>query len=154
MLYPIHYERYFEMTTATQTVNKISEEAKLLMAVESIKHPDMTIKGLAEMFRVSETSVRRAVKNYAQQAEEFIAAQQGEQEPEVIENPPTGKRGFKPRNGRWAVLDAMFDELGFEMGAKEQWMEANKRSIEAGLKPLNRNTFYAMRSIAKKARGL
>lgn len=140
------------MTTATQnvTTNKISEEAKLLMAVESIKHPEMKVK----MFRVSETSVRRAVKNYAQQAEEFIAAQQGEQEPEAIENPPTGKRGYKPRNGRWAVLDAMFDELGFEMGAKEQWMEANKRSIEAGLKPLNRNTFYAMRSIAKKARGL
>lgn len=141
-------ERYFEMTTATQTVNKISEEAKLLMAVESIKHPDMTIKSLAEMFRVSPTSVRRAVKSYAQQAEEFIAAQEKEQRTAI--EPVVGNHGYKPRNGRVQIHNEVFAELGVDADSNTLYEECTRRAVEAGLSPIAKSSFYSMLSAHRK----
>jgi AraC-like DNA-binding protein len=62
---------------------------------------------------------------------------------------PRGEKGFKPRNGRWTVLNALFAEKGFD-DAAALYIEANKRGIAAGLKELNRGSFYSMLSMAKK----
>lgn len=62
-----------------------------------------------------------------------------------------GPRGYRPRNGRWDILNALFAEKGFDAPAGELYEEANKRSVEAGLTPLNRSSFYAMKSIAAKS---
>lgn len=60
-----------------------------------------------------------------------------------------GEKGFKPRNGRWTVLNALFAEKGFD-DAAALYIEANKRGVAAGLKELNRGSFYSMLSMAKK----
>lgn len=60
-----------------------------------------------------------------------------------------GEKGFKPRNGRWTVLNALFAEKGFD-DAAALYLEANKRGVAAGLKELNRGSFYSMLSMAKK----
>lgn len=138
------------MTTATQnvTTNKISEEAKLLMAVESIKHPEMNVKSLAEMFRVSPTSVRRAVKSYAQQAEEFISAQEKNQQTAI--EPVVGNHGYKPRNGRVQIHNEVFAELGVDADSKTLYEECTRRAVEAGLSPIAKSSFYSMLSVHRK----
>lgn len=143
-------------TTKTQV---ISAEVKLAIAVQAIKTPT-TNAALSAQFGVSETSVRRAIKAFHEAAQEKIAAEEkAKQDKKVVKTKrvkvesaaPAGPRGYKGRNGRWTILNKLFDEKGLVASA-ELYLEANKRSAEAGLTPLNKNSFYAMVGIAKRLR--
>jgi len=138
----------------------IADDVKLNIAVAALKNPDLKNRELAEMFDVSETTVKRSKKNYAEDAlkvfeaekaaeAEKLAAKNKPSKKAKAEDVPVGKKGYKPRNGRWMILDAMFAELGFEDSAK-LYEEANKRGVAAGLPLLNRASFYAMLCIARK----
>lgn len=141
-------------------IKTVAVETKLNLAVEALKNPAMTAKELAKKFDVSESTAKRARKEYMEEAGKKIAEMLKAEEQakkatkgkrtQATDNPTTGPRGFRPRNGRWVILNQMFAEMGFDKPSKELWDEANKRSKAAGLKELNRGSFYAMLSIAKK----
>ena len=190
-------------------IKAIDRSVKLNLAIEAQLKPQLKAKELAEQFGMSETTAKRAIKQFFDEAckiidqrvldeeaaltaaedaaknapaltavvapivalvvaDELSAADAPATIAPVIEVPAAapaapaapkpravgtdiarGEKGFKPRNGRWTVLNALFAEKGFD-DAAALYIEANKRGVAAGLKELNRGSFYSMLSMAKK----
>lgn len=191
-------------------IKTIDPAVKLNLAIESLMKPQLKAKELAEQFGMSETTAKRAMKEFHDEAckiiDERIAAEEAalqaaddaakaaaatpgkkssskkaadakapeapktDDAPKVDDAPvtppaapapaapkaralgtdiPRGEKGFKARNGRWTVLNALFAEKGFD-DAAALYIEANVRGTAAGLKELNRGSFYSMLSMAKK----
>lgn len=198
-------------------IKVIDPAIKLNLAIEALLKPQLKAKELAEQFGMSETTAKKAMKDFHDEACKIIdqrvadeeAALQANEDAEkaakggkkggkgkkveapaaapattdapVTDAPATapvvasdatstttppaapkapkaralgtdiarGEKGFKPRNGRWTVLNALFAEKGFD-DAAALYIEANKRGAAAGLKELNRGSFYSMLSMAKK----
>jgi AraC-like DNA-binding protein len=191
----------------TSPIKVIDPAVKLNLAIESLLKPQLKAKELAEQFGMSETTAKRAMKDFHDEACKIIDQRVADEEaalqaaedakkaaktssskkggkkteadaPKVEDAPKTdapktdappaapaapatpkarapgtdiarGEKGFKPRNGRWTVLNALFAEKGFD-DAAALYIEANKRGVAAGLKELNRGSFYSMLSMAKK----
>lgn len=192
----------------TSPIKTIDPAIKLNLAIESLLKPQLKAKELAEQFGMSETTAKRAMKDFHDEACKIIDQRVADEEaalqaaedakkaaktssskkggkkteadapktddvPKVEDAPKTdappaapaapatpkarapgtdiarGEKGFKPRNGRWTVLNALFAEKGFD-DAAALYIEANKRGVAAGLKELNRGSFYSMLSMAKK----
>ena len=191
----------------TSPIKVIDPAIKLNLAIESLLKPQLKAKELAEQFGMSETTAKRAMKDFHDEACKIIDQRVADEEaalqaaedakkaaktsskkggkkteadapktddvPKVEDAPKTdapppapaapatpkarapgtdiarGEKGFKPRNGRWTVLNALFAEKGFD-DAAALYIEANKRGVAAGLKELNRGSFYSMLSMAKK----
>lgn len=198
-------------------IKTIDPAIKLNLAIEALLKPQLKAKELAEQFGMSETTAKKAMKDFHDEAckiiDERVAAEEAALQaaddaakaakteskkggkgkkadaapadapkadevpkvdavtPKVEDAPATtppvaatpkapraralgtdierGEKGFKPRNGRWTVLNALFAEKGFD-DAAALYIEANKRGAAAGLKELNRGSFYSMLSMAKK----
>lgn len=160
-------------------IKVIDPAIKLNLAIESLLKPQLKAKELAEQFGMSEKTAKKAMKDFHDEACKIIdqrvadeeaalaaaeeAAKTGAPATDAPAAPaaPTpraraigtdiarGEKGFKPRNGRWTVLNALFAEKGFD-DAANLYIEANKRGVAAGLKELNRGSFYSMLSMAKK----
>ena len=183
-------------------IKTIDPAVKLNLAIESLLKPQLKAKELAEQFGMSETTAKRAMKEYHDEACKIIdqrvadeeaalqaaddaakaaakESKKGGKKAEVdakapadapkVDAPavtppaapaapkpralgtdiPRGEKGFKTRNGRWTVLNALFAEKGFD-DAAALYIEANVRGTAAGLKELNRGSFYSMLSMAKK----
>jgi len=192
----------------TSPIKTIDRSVKLNLAIEAQLKPQLKAKELAEQFGMSETTAKRAIKQFFDEACKIIDQRVLDEEaalaaaelaaknapaltavvapivalvvaaelsaadaPVIIEAPAVapaapaatttpkpravgtdiarGEKGFKPRNGRWTVLNALFAEKGFD-DAAALYIEANKRGVAAGLKELNRGSFYSMLSMAKK----
>lgn len=142
-------------------IKTVAKEVKVAIAVEAVKTPGTKAIVLATQFGVSESTVRRAIKEFETEAKALIEAEAKKaaapktvkaKRSKVENAAEAGPRGYKGRNGRWSILNALFDEKGIDSPVAELYVEANKRSVEAGLNPLNKNSFYAMVGIARKLR--
>jgi predicted transcriptional regulator len=98
------------------------------------------------------------VEETEQQAESTEEAVEPEPETEKaetkqqeVEEIKPGKRGGKPRNGRWDLLNAIFAEDVLDSKSAELYKIVTERSVEQGLEPLAKGSFYAMVSIARKS---
>lgn len=148
--------------TKSTFVQTISNETKIEIAMAAIKEPGIKNLALAAMFGVSESSVRRAKKDFAAEAQakldELNAKQAQTQSKETktkkkkFQDFPTRDRGFQGFNGRVAIHDQVFAELGLDAKSKELFDECNKRAVEYGLRPISRGSFYAMLSVARRGK--
>lgn len=63
-------------------------------------------------------------------------------------------RGYRPRNGRWDMMNKLFDDKGLDADPMDLFEEANKRSLKLGISELSKPSFYSMLSVARKNAGL
>lgn len=156
---------------------QINEATKIQIAVEVLKmdETEKTKKQIADEFSVSTRSVSRYADKYEEEAldlintpeavelqnafEEPTVTDEEEEKEDAVEAKPElkteeikpGPRGGKKRNGRWELLNAVFAEYGLDTKSAELYKIVNERSVEKGLKPLSKGSFYAMVSIARKS---
>lgn len=147
----------------------MTETAKIQIVAKFLSS---NVESKAEFARdnsISPRTLARYIAKYRSDAEEQLKTNKGstkvadsetKQQAKPTGTTPaaetTGRRKKKGdvRNGRWAVLNAVFDKHGVEEKASYLMEKANEASTEAGLKPLAKGSFYAMLSIARKDRGV
>lgn len=158
---------------------QINEATKIQIAVEVLKmdETEKTKKQIADEFSVSTRSVSRYADKYEEEALDLINTPEAvelkdafevpavtdddeeEEKEDAVEAKPElkgeeikpGPRGGKKRNGRWELLNAVFAEYGLDTKSAELYKIVNERSVEKGLAPLAKGSFYAMVSIARKS---
>lgn len=118
--------------------------------VDLVKEYLETKTQFAKDHNISPATLSRYLSKYHTDAEKRLKAEKNKARSGKAQ-PRRSKKG-DVRNGRWAVLNRVFDKYGVEEKASVLMEKANKASVEAGLKPLAKPSFYAMLSIARKKR--
>ncbi len=141
-------------------IKTVAKEVKVAIAVEAVKTPGTKAIVLATQFNVSESTVRRAIKEFEAEAKALIEAEAKAQadaatkpvKAKRVKTPtvPTGPLGYKGRNGRWNIINSVISELGYDAEFSTIYVEVCKRSVAQGLTELNKNSFRAMFAYAKK----
>lgn len=121
--------------------NVISNEIKLNIAVTAIQSPELKTKDLAEMFSVSETSVKRAKKAFAEEAMKKL-----DEAKSKVADSMDHYRGYRPRNGRMAIIRSVIAELGSDAKASDMYARVSELSAENGLKPIKKTAVYVLMS--------
>lgn len=122
---------------------------KVQIVVDFIKAGVTNKTQFAQEKGISARSLNRYLQQYSDEAQKLIA---NASKPAKAGN--KGQRGFQGRTGRVALLQSVYEELGLETEAKTLWEAANARAAEQGMKEINRGSFYAMLSIARKKNGV
>lgn len=121
--------------------NVIANDVKLNIAVAALKDSALKIKDLAAMFSVSETTVKRAKKDYAAEAMKKL------DEAKAAANatdPMDHYRGYRPRNGRMAIIRSVIAELGKDAKASDLYDRVSELSAQNGLKPIKKTAVYVL----------
>lgn len=122
----------------------IAADVKLNIAVAAIKNPSLKTKELAAQFGCGETTVKRAKKDFADEAIQFIEAEKQKLQADQVADPMDHYRGFRPRNGRMSIIRAVIKELGKDAAASALYARVSELSTEAGLKTIKRSAVYVL----------
>ena len=143
------------MTTAA--IKTIDLAVKMNIAIASIKQPDLTTKALSTQFGVSESTVRRAKKDLAAEAQAAIDAAAatllqapGASQDLAIE-PLELPRGYRPRNGRMEIIRDVANEMGLDSETKDLYTRVNEVAAEMGVEPIKKSAFYVLICEVRKA---
>lgn len=120
----------------------ISNEVKVQIAIGAIK--GMSTKELAAKYNVSESTVKRAKVSHMAEATKALEKSAKAKTEKAV------KRGFKGRNGRVTVMREVFAKHDAFGNASELFDLVNKASKAAGLKEMQKASFYAMLSVHRK----
>lgn len=121
--------------------NVIAADVKLSIAVAALNNPELKVKELAAQFGCGETTVKRAKKDFADEAIAFIEAEK--QKAQAVD-PMDNYIGYRPRNGRMAIIRQVIKELGVTAAASDLYDRVNELSTEAGLKTIKRTAVYVL----------
>ena len=119
----------------------ISNEVKLSIALAALQNSELRIQDLAEQFDVSPSSVKRAKRDYADEALKQLELLKAEQS-KVIADPFGNYRGARPRNGRMSIIRAVIAELGAQASPSELYERVAELSLENNLYPIKRSAVY------------
>lgn len=122
----------------------IAADVKLSIAVAALSNPALKTKELAAQFGCGETTVKRAKKDFADEAIKFLEAEKQKLQATVVADPMDHYRGFRPRNGRMSIIRAVIKELGKDAAASALYERVNELSNEAGLKTIKRTAVYVL----------
>lgn len=121
----------------------ISNEVKLSIALAALQNSELRIQDLAEQFDVSPSSVKRAKRDYADEALKQLELLKAEQS-KVIADPFGNYRGARPRNGRMSIIRAVIAELGAQASPSELYERVAELSLENNLYPIKRSAVYVL----------
>lgn len=138
------------MTTTNTAIKTIDAAVKLNIAVEAIKQPDLSIKALAAQFNVSESTVRRAKKDYEAEALKAIELLQAPAADAVLD-PVDLPRGYRPRNGRMDIIREVANKMGLDSDTKKLYTRVNEIAAERGVEPIKKSAFYVLICEVRKA---
>lgn len=135
------------MSIAIKTVDVA---VKLNIALEALKQPDLTTKALSSQFSVSESTVRRAKKDFAAEAQaafDLLQAPGANAVLDVVEGP----RGYRPRNGRMEIIRDVANEMGLDSDTKDLYTRVNEVAAQMGVEPIKKSAFYVLICEVRKA---
>lgn len=145
------------MTSTNSPIKTIDNAVKLNIAIEALKQPDLTTKALSSQFSVSESTVRRARKDYAAEAQAAIDAAAatllqapGASQDLAIE-PDELPRGYRPRNGRMEIIRDVAKEMGLDSDTADLYTRVNEVAAEMGVPPIKKSAFYVLICEVRKA---
>lgn len=136
--------------TTTNTKATIDSNVKLNIALEALKQPELTTKALSLQFNVSESTVRRAKKDFAEEALKALEILQAPAANAVLE-PVEAPRGFRPRNGRMEIIRDVAAEMGLDSETKDLYTRVNEVALEMGVEPIKKSAFYVLICEVRKA---
>lgn len=143
------------MTTTNSAIKTIDIAVKLNIAIEALKQPDLTTKALSAQFNVSESTVRRAKKDLAAEAQAAIDAAALLQAPGASQDlaiePLELPRGYRPRNGRMEIIRQVTKEMGLDSETKALYTRVNEVAAEMGVEPIKKSAFYVLICEVRKA---
>lgn len=127
------------------TAIKIIDAAvKLNIAVEALKNPALKTKELADMFDVSERTVRRVKNEYAEAALKAFEEMKAKELEAVAASKSKGPKGWRPRNGRMSIIREVVDKMGVDAKTSDVYAEVNRISVERGVDPIIKTAFYVL----------
>lgn len=134
--------------------NVITETTKLALAISvalevlKMDETSKTKRQIADEYDIDVKTVNSYAKKYKNQAIEL------RDKNEEDFNSHKGRRGGKPRNGRWELMNKVFEKYGLETDSATLFEKVNEESVKQRLDPLEKGSFYSMLSIARRSAGI
>lgn len=139
-------------STNNSPIKVIDTSVKLDIALEALKQPTLTTKELSAQFNVSESTVRRAKKDYATEAlKAFELLQAPGASQDLAVEPLELPRGYRPRNGRMEIIRDVGQQMGLDSDTKALYTRVNEVAAELGVEPIKKSAFYVLICEVRKA---